>query len=114
MGPTGAAGSLSRGPYDPYLASSARLDLYRAEAFLRRLADKSGGQAFFPRFESAYADIMKSVLAQLESQYRIVYPPDPSGGEECRGIRVEAFADADNRRREYSVRVREGWRRQRS
>jgi VWFA-related protein len=107
-----AAGSLLRGQYDPYLGSAARLDLYRADGFLKMLADKSGGQAFFPRFETAYSDVAKSVLSILAHQYRVVYQPDPSAGEKYRKIKVEAFTIADDKRRDYSVRAREGWRRE--
>lgn len=43
------AGSQRRGSYEPYLSTMSRMKLLQAEAFLRMLADKAGGEAWFPR-----------------------------------------------------------------
>jgi VWFA-related protein len=105
------AGSLLRGQYDAYLDAGSRLELFQSEAFLNMLARKSGGQAFFPRFESAYGDVTRTLALILEHQYRLVYdsllPPD---GKFHR-LKLEAFQLIGDKRRDYTVRIREGWRR---
>ncbi|MGB9605937.1 MAG: VWA domain-containing protein [Bryobacteraceae bacterium] len=105
------AGSLLRGMYEPYLSTTSRMDLVQCEAFLNMLARKSGGQAWFPKFETAYRDIARAVYATLENQYRLVY--ETSLPRDCKfhRLRVEAFQIVDDKRRDFRVRVREGWRR---
>lgn len=104
------AGSMLRGEYEPYLGSSARMDLLRAEAFLRVLADKSGGQAWFPRFEAAFPSVFQGVMQMLQFQYKIMYESQMPSDGKFHTIKVEAFQVADDRRHDYKVRVREGWR----
>ncbi len=106
------AGSLLRGQYEVYLSDSARMELTQAEAFLNMLARKTGGQSFFPRFQTAYRDIMRTVVLMLEQQYRIVYEPRFRRDGKFHRIRLEAFQEVEGKRRNFSVRVREGWRRQ--
>ena len=104
------AGSMLRGQYEPYLGSSARMDLLRAEALLKMLADKSGGQAWFPRFEAAFQDVLEGVMQMLKFQYKMVYESQiPSDGR-FHKIQVEAFRVVEDERHDYKVRVREGWR----
>ena len=50
------AGSELRGRYEPYLGSGTQMRLRQAQAFFQMLADESGGEAWFPRFESAFPD----------------------------------------------------------
>lgn len=104
------AGSLLRGQYDPYLGTGARMELVQAEAFLNMLAKKSGGQAFFPRFETAYRDIVKGVMATLQFQYRLLYESRVRPDNRFHRLKLEAFQVIDDKRRDFSVRVREGWR----
>ncbi len=106
-----AAGTLLRGQYDPYLSGSQRMELMQAEAFLNMLAKKTGGQAFFPRFETAYRDIMRTVVLMLEQQYRIVYESQVRRDGKFHRLKLEAFQVVGDKRRDYTVRVREGWRR---
>ena len=104
------AGSMLRGQYEPYLGSSARMDLLRAEAFLRMLADKSGGQAWFPRFEAAFQGVLQGVMQMLQFQYKMVYASQIPADGKFHKIKVEAFRVVDDERHDYKVRVREGWR----
>jgi Ca-activated chloride channel family protein len=104
------AGSLFRGQYDAYLGTGARLELTQAEAFLNMLANKSGGQAFFPRFETAYKDIVRGVIAMLQNQYRILYESRVRPDKKFHRLKIEAFQVVDDKRRDFSVRVRDGWR----
>jgi len=105
------AGSMLRGMYEPYLGAAARLDLTQAEAFLNMLARKSGGQAWFPRFETAYPDIARAAFLTLEHQYRLLYESALPRDRKFHRLRVEAFQITDDGRRDFRVRVREGWRR---
>jgi len=104
------AGSLLRTQYGAYLGASARMDLARAEAFLRMLADKSGGQAWFPRFAQAFPETMQAVMQMIEFQYRMVYESQVPRDGRFHKIKVESFTMRDDQRIDYKVRVREGWR----
>jgi hypothetical protein len=77
--------------YDSYLEASARMDLAQAEAFLHMLADKSGGQAWFPRFEAAFPEVLQGVIQMLEHQYRLVYESQLPRDGKFHKIKVEAF-----------------------
>jgi VWFA-related protein len=103
------AGTLLRGQYDGYLDAVSRMNLLQAEAFLNMLAKKTGGQAFFPRFETAYRDIARTIFTMLDSQYRLVYESRARPDNRFHRLRVEAY-DPRDARRQYTVRVREGWR----
>ncbi len=103
------AGTLLRGQYDAYLDAASRMSLLQAKAFLNMLASKSGGQAFFPRFESAWRDIARTIFTMLDCQYRLVYDSRARPDNRFHRIRVEA-SDPQNPQKQYGVRVREGWR----
>jgi VWFA-related protein len=105
------AGSMLRGQYESYLDSTSRLNLLRAESLLKMLADKSGGQAWFPRFEQAFPDVMRGIVQTIESQYRLVYESRIPADGKFHKIKVEAFTLEGDQRTAYKVRVREGWRR---
>jgi VWFA-related protein len=104
------AGSLLRGVYDPYVSNGGRMELLQAETFLNMLANKSGGQAFFPRFESAYKDIAKGIITMLQFQYRILYESRVRPDNKFHRLKLEAFQVVDDKRRDFRARVREGWR----
>ena len=74
-----------------YLGTHTRMELLRAEAFLRMLADKTGGQAL------------------VGHQYRLVYDSQPRLDRDFQELKVEAFVIEEDRRKEFAVRVREGW-----
>ncbi|MCX7603750.1 MAG: hypothetical protein N2036_06720 [Bryobacteraceae bacterium] len=103
------AGSLLRGQYDAYLDSMSRMTLLQSEAFLNMLAKKSGGQAFFPRFETAYRDIARTIFTMLDCQYRLLYESRVRPDNRFHRLRLEAF-DPNDPKKQYTVRVREGWR----
>ncbi len=104
------AGSMLRGSYEPYLDASARLNLLQAESFFRMLADKSGGQAWFPRFEAAFPDVLRGIMQMLKFQYKLVYTSQFPADGKFRKLKVEAFRVQNDQRTDYHVRVREGWR----
>ncbi len=104
------AGTLVRGQYEPYLNTAARLDVVQAEAFLNMLAKKSGGQAFFPRFPAAYRNIAQGIVSMLQLQYRMLYQSAVRPDRKFHRLKIEAFQIVNDRRKDYTVRVREGWR----
>lgn len=104
-----AAGTLLRGQYDAYLDQVSRMNLLQAEAFLNMLAKKTGGQAFFPKFETAYRDIARTIFTMLDSQYRLEYESRVKPDNRFHRLRVEA-RDPRDAGKQYTVRVREGWR----
>ncbi|GIU73623.1 MAG: hypothetical protein KatS3mg004_0710 [Bryobacteraceae bacterium] len=103
------AGTLLRGQYDVYLDSMSRMTLLQSEAFLNMLAKKTGGQAFFPRFETAYRDIAQTIFTMLSCQYRILYESRARPDNRFHRLKLEAW-DPQNPQKKYTVRVREGWR----
>ncbi|MCI0421300.1 MAG: VWA domain-containing protein [Acidobacteria bacterium] len=103
-------GSLLRGYYNAYLGSFQRMELLQAEAFVKMLADKSGGQAWFPRFETAFPDVLKGIFQTLQHHYKLEYQSQIPADGEFHEIEVEAFQVKDDKRHDFKVRVREGWR----
>jgi VWFA-related protein len=103
-------GSLFRGSYDPYLTDSARMSLTLSQGFLQMLAAKSGGFAWFPNQSNAFPDVMQGIMQSIATQYRLVYSaPDRNSGK-LRKIKVEAFRIVNDKREDFKVLVREGWR----
>jgi VWFA-related protein len=103
-------GSLFRGSYDPYLGSSARMSLLQAQAFLQMLAQKSGGFAWFPNHFNAFPDVMQGIMQSIATQYRLVYEPPVRNPKKFQKIKVEAFRIVNDKRENFKVLVREGWR----
>lgn len=104
------AGSLLRGHYSARLSSAQQMHLTQAESFMRMLADETGGEAWFPRFESAYAGVVQGVLQSIDSQYRLVYSPQIPQDNKFHKIKVEAFRVQNDKRQNFKVRARAGWR----
>ena len=102
-------GSLLRGIYNAYLTSSDRMNLVQAEAFMRMLADKSGGQAWFPRFETAFPDVMRGVVQTLQHQYRLVYTPTIVRDGKFHKIKLRVVSGLPDLHK-VKVRIRQGWR----
>ena len=106
------AGSLLRGQYNEYLSTSDTMDLLQTEAFLKMLASKSGGQAWFPRFAQAFPDDMQAVMHMLNHQYKMEYESTVPADGKFHKIKVEAFRLVGDERTDFHVRIREGWRRE--
>jgi Ca-activated chloride channel family protein len=104
------AGSLLRGTYEPYLSASARMSLLQAQSFMRTLADESGGEAWFPNFQAAYPDVMRSIMQDIAFQYRLVYVPQIPRDGKFHKIKVEAFQIVNDKRQNFKVSARKGWR----
>ncbi|MDE3197290.1 MAG: hypothetical protein KGN84_13150 [Acidobacteriota bacterium] len=104
------AGSPFRGMYSASLGTSARMNLLQAQAFLQNLANISGGFAWFPNQYAAFPGIMQGIMQSIACQYRLVYEsPVPMDGK-LHKIKVEAFRFLDDKREDFKVLVRSGFR----
>jgi hypothetical protein len=86
------------------------LELLQARSFLRMLADKSGGEAWFPGFEPAFRSAMQRLSQDLTTQYKLVVRGVIPADGRFHRIKVEAFSIAGDKRKDFKVRVREGFR----
>jgi Ca-activated chloride channel family protein len=99
-------GSALRGRLEPWVRGSARIGLLQGQAFLQLLAQRSGGQAWFPQFEGGFVSAMQGAMQNLEHHYRLVFQPQPENGRSR--IEVEAFRFvAEDKREDFHVRVRD-------
>lgn len=103
-------GSILRGAYGSYLSSSGQMQLVQAQAFLQMLASKSGGFAWFPTMSNAFHEVTEGILQSVSTQYRIVYDSNIKGTGKFKKIKVEAFTVVNDKRQNFKVLVREGWR----
>lgn len=103
-------GSLLRGAYDPYMTSYGQMQLIQAQAFLQMLAAKSGGFAWVPKMTNAFHDVTEGIMQSIAAQYRIVYESKIKGSDKFKKIKVEAFTVTNDKRQNFKVLTREGWR----
>ena len=92
--------------------TSARMDLYQAEAVLKYFAKYTGGVSFFPRFVQAYGGIFQTISALLRSQYSLGYiSTNTKKDGKYRKIKVEVIADVDGDGKPDKLKVhhREGY-----
>lgn len=104
------AGSAFRGAYEGYLGTSARMSMLQSQAFLQMLAEKSGGFAWFPNQLSAFPDVIQGAMQSVETQYRLVYQSPLRVSGKVHKIKVEAFRIVNDKREDFKVLVRSGWR----
>ena len=103
-------GSIFRGAYDQYLSTGSRLNFAQAQAFLQMLASKSGGFAWFPSQFSVFHNVLEGVMQSIAAQYRVVYDAPVGDPRKFRKLKVEAFRMVNDKRENFKVLVREGWR----
>lgn len=101
-------GSAFRGQYSAYLSSHHRTTLLQAENFLRMLANESGGEAWFPKFEQAFPGVIAGIMQVLDFQYRLVYTPHAQGNGKFHKIKVEAFHIVNDKRQNFKALARAG------
>jgi VWFA-related protein len=104
------AASAFRGAMEGYLSDSARMSLLQARAFLQMLADFSGGFAWFPNQSQAIPSIMEGTMQSIACQYQLVYQSPRRVDGKFHKIKVEAFRLIDDKREDFKVLVRSGWR----
>jgi VWFA-related protein len=80
------------------LSPSASLDFLQADNQLRTFANETGGQAFFPRFESEFPSIFRQIANSLRNQYSITYQPSNQTRDgKFRRIKVELVDPQTNK-----------------
>ncbi len=94
------------------LPSTQRMDFYQADAALKAFAKHTGGNAFFPRFMSAFRGIFEQISMLLRSQYSLSYvSSNPGKDGKFRKIKVDVEADinGDGKRDKLKVRHKDGY-----
>lgn len=81
----------------------ARAHFLQADNLLRTLAAESGGEAWFPRFETAFPDAAQGLLQVIEHRYRLVVPPQALAGDRPAKVRVEAFHVENGKRTNFET-----------
>lgn len=78
-------------------SNMSRMDLYRADSFLKYLAKYTGGESFFPRFVEAFPSVFENISLLLRNQYAIGYISGSNKKKsKFRKIKVEVTADVNN------------------
>lgn len=103
-------GAALRTTLDPYLDTGGRMTLIQARSFLQMLGDKTGGYAWIPNHVYGFLSAMEGVHQSVAMQYRLLYGSKARGSGKLRKIKVEAFRVVDDKREDFRVRAREGWR----
>ena len=93
--PIGLAGNfLARG--EQYLPATTRMDFLQAESTLKTVAKSTGGQAYFPRFTTAYHSIFQNISALVRSQYSLSYvSTNPKQDKKFRKLRIQVDVDVN-------------------
>ena len=94
------------------MPSMIRLDFYQADAALKAFAKYTGGEAFFPRFNSQFNDIFQTISVLLRHQYSLGYVSTNTKKDgKYRKIKVdiEVDIDGDGKNDKLKVQHREGY-----
>ena len=75
----------------------------------RRL-DRGPAETRAPLPQGAFPGVMKDIMQNLANQYRLVYSLQAPDDGKLHQIKVDAFQVVNDRRHEFKVRVRKGWR----
>lgn len=102
-----------------YTTGPGRLTYYQAENNLRTFTQKTGGRAWFPRFDGELPGIFREVAGSLRNQYSLSYiPANKNRDGKFRKIKVELVApdgsplvvrDQKGKNLKYVVYAREGY-----
>ena len=75
----------------------------KAEAFLKRLAEETGGKAYFPQSTAELDAIARDIAAELRTQYILsYYPTNPSRDGKFRSIKV-VVDDGPNKQKRIAI-----------
>ncbi|HSW51408.1 MAG TPA: VWA domain-containing protein [Bryobacteraceae bacterium] len=81
-----------------YLGPIASLDFLQADNQMRTFASETGGQSFFPRFETEFPGIFRAIADSMRNQYSITYHPSNTARDgKFRKIKVELVDPATNK-----------------
>jgi Ca-activated chloride channel homolog len=73
------------------LSETSGPEMHRSERALDKLADETGGIAFFPASVDEIGAIAAEVARDIRSQYTLAYrPPEPANSRQYRPVHVEA------------------------
>jgi len=83
-------GQMARLYLEQQMGPEANITFLQADNTLRSLAEKTGGMAFFPRFEGQYRGIYETASAHLRNQYSLGFVPKvPKRDGKLHKLRVE-------------------------
>lgn len=106
-------GGLYRTMMEPRLSGLGNMRFLMAEAQLRAIANATGGDSWFPRFQGEYRGIYESVGLDLKYQYSLGFvPKDLKQDDKLRKIRVEVVdidVDDDGEPDRLKVRHKKGF-----
>ncbi len=98
---------------------SSNINFLQAKNWLRAFSDRTGGIAFFPRFEGELPDIFRSIATYLRSEYTLSFrPPMASWDGRYHRLKVEIVGpdgkplkvtNQQGKRRKIQVYAREGY-----
>lgn len=86
------------------------IDLERGELFLQAVVRRTGGELYCPDCEQGYATAIEEILDTLDRDYRVSYRLDTTPSPGFARLKVQAFRLDDDRRTDFKVRTRDGWR----
>jgi Ca-activated chloride channel homolog len=88
------------------ISASTNMDLLMADNRLRTFASTTGGEAWFPRFDTELPSIFKDLSQMLRSQYSIAYASSNTKRDgKYRKIRVEVNADVTRNGKPVKLKV---------
>jgi VWFA-related protein len=88
------------------ISASLNMELLMADNRLRSFADFTGGQAWFPRFDTELPSIFKDISQMLRSQYSIAYVSSNTKKDgKYRKIRIEVNADISRKGKPVKLKV---------
>jgi VWFA-related protein len=89
-----------------YISPEGNLELLMSDNRLRSFAEFTGGEVFFPRFETEFPSIFNNISALLRNQYSIAYASSNTKKDgKFRKIRVDVSVDINNDGKPDKVKV---------
>jgi VWFA-related protein len=93
-----------------YLGPIDRLTFLQGENQLKTFASRTGGKAWFPRWQAEYQNIMQQVGVELRNQYSLAYQStNPNKNGKFRKIKVEVVDEYGVLVKNLNVRAKEGY-----
>jgi VWFA-related protein len=95
-----------------YISSEDSIDYVMADNYLRYISEYTGGQAYYPKYDSEIPGIINDISRMLRNQYSIGYVSSNTvKDEKYRKIKVEVHADLekDGKPVKFKVKTRKGY-----
>jgi Ca-activated chloride channel homolog len=74
----------------------------------QKLAEQTGGRAFFPKTDAETEDALAEIKAELPAQYAAVYSPAGRSNNQYRKVKIE-FADPEKKKEKLTLTYRAGY-----